>query len=277
MIGVWSTTQRRALRTTSSDGSQKYSGDWVQVSRLGNPLVNEVVIPSHLKDAFNALKPQDDATVQPAVDRVLYPEVPKLLNAIYGIPVPAEPRNDLFTVFLTGLDGLNKPQGDVRPAEVLRLNTAIPPTKKPNRLGVIAGDNAGFPNGRRLADDVVDIELRVLAGQLVGNPNELGDGVNVNDLAFGTSFPYVALPTTGSDINPHSPNVKPGKSKSAKPAEKSGNAGGNGAQASAAADTGSSLPVLPGALAVAGLALAAVGGVSLRRSRALLGTRPGQD
>src|SRR4029079_17331512 len=86
------------------------------------------------------------------------------IEAIYGIAAPATPRNDLFKVFLTGLKGLNKPEGKVQPAEILRLNTSIPPTDDPNRLGVLAGDNAGFPNGRRLTDDVVDIALQAMAG-----------------------------------------------------------------------------------------------------------------
>ncbi len=202
-IGVWSTTDRRSVKVSSPNGSQSYRGKFVQVSRLGNPLVNEVVIPVGLKDAFNALKPQNDANVKPAVDKVLRPEVPKLIQAIYGIPAPKEPRTDLFSVFLTGIKGLNMPKGKVRPAEMLRINTSIPPTKNPNRLGVLAGDNQGFPNGRRLTDDVVDIELQALegavrTGKLVPG---LTDKVDRNDLPFRTKFPYVALPTSGSDTS----------------------------------------------------------------------------
>src|SRR5262249_6873665 len=92
VIGVWSTTDRPSIKVQKPDGTQHYSGAYVQVSRLGNPLVNEVVIPVGLKDAFNALKPQDDASVAPAVNAVLDPEVPKLIQAIYGIPAPATPR-----------------------------------------------------------------------------------------------------------------------------------------------------------------------------------------
>jgi hypothetical protein len=202
-IGVWSTTQRPSIKVQHADGTQKYSGKYVQVSRLGNPLVNEVVIPVGLKDAFNALKPQNDASVTPAVRAVLNPEVPKLIEAIYGIPAPETPRDDLFSIFLTGIDGLNKPQGKVQPSEMLRLNTSIAPSDNPNRLGVLAGDNAGFPNGRRLTDDVVDIALQAVEGAVrtgVLIP-ALDDGVDSNDVAFRAHFPYVALPHSGSDTD----------------------------------------------------------------------------
>ncbi len=164
VIGVWSTTSRPGSRVMKADGTQGYDGDFVQVSRLGNPLVNEVVIPANLKDTFNSLKPENDADVPPAVDRVLRPELPVLIESIYDIPAPKTPRDDLFTIYLTGVKGLNKPAGEVRPAEMLRLNTSIAPTPEPNRLGVLAGDNAGFPNGRRLADDVVDISIQAVEG-----------------------------------------------------------------------------------------------------------------
>jgi len=202
VIGVWSTTDRPSIKVQAADGTQKYKGKFVQVSRLGNPLVNEVVIPIGLKDAFNALAPENDASVAPAVDSVNDPEVPKLIEAIYGIPAPKTPRDDLFAVFLTGVKGLNMPQGKVQPAEVLRLNTSIPPAAEPNRLGVLAGDTQGFPNGRRLADDVVDIEIQALEGAVrTGKLVEAlaaGDAVDANDLAFESTFPYVALPHSGS-------------------------------------------------------------------------------
>ncbi|MCQ4213547.1 DUF4331 domain-containing protein [Streptomyces longispororuber] len=183
IIGVWSTTQRKNAK-----------GGWTQVSRLGSPLVNEVVIPQKDKDRFNASHPWNDADFLPYVTK---PELPKLLQAIYKLPAPKEPRNDLVSVFLTGVKGLTMPP-NVRPAEMLRLNTSIPPTGSPKRLGVLDGDNAGFPNGRRLTDDVVDIELQAVEGELLGNKNDLGDAVNVNDVTFGDTFPYVALPTSGS-------------------------------------------------------------------------------
>jgi Domain of unknown function (DUF4331) len=185
-IGIWSDTQRRNA-----------AGGYTQVSRLGMPLVNEVVIPLKDKDKFNASIPWNDAQFG---QYVTDPELPKLIQGIYKIPAPKTPRNDLVQVFLTGVPGLNQP-ANVRPAEMIRLNTSIPPSKNPNRLGVIAGDKAGYPNGRRLADDVVDVSLQVVEGKLLGAKiPALGDAVNVNDKAFGATFPYVALPWSGSQV-----------------------------------------------------------------------------
>jgi len=132
---------------------------------------------------------------------VVDPELAKLFHAIYGLRVPAAPRNDIVAVFATGVPGLNQPAG-VAPGEMLRLNLAIPPAATPNRLGVLAGDLAGFPNGRRLTDDVVDIEERVVGGALIGNDLPLGDGVDQNDKPFLDSFPYLASPTSGLDSQP---------------------------------------------------------------------------
>jgi hypothetical protein len=189
IIGTWSTTSRKSV-----------GGSYRQVSRLGMPLVNEVVLPLKVKDAFNASKPTDDVA---ALDYVTNPELPKLIEAVYGIPAPETPRNDLVSVFLTGVEGINKPAGKITPSEQLRLNMSTPVTENPDRLGVIGGDNQGFPNGRRLADDVVDIALQVVEGELVGNPNDLGDGVNRNDVEFSDTFPYLALPERGSEEDPH--------------------------------------------------------------------------
>ncbi|NUO42740.1 MAG: DUF4331 domain-containing protein [Streptomyces sp.] len=183
IVGIWSTTQRRNAQ-----------GYYSQVSRLGNPLVNEVVNPIEDKDKFNASAPWNDADF---LDNVTNPELPKLIEAIYKIKAPAEPRNDLVDVFLKGVEGLNQPP-HVRPAEELRLNTSIKPTHDPKRLGVLDGDNAGFPNGRRLSDDVLDAALQVVEGELVGSKNDLGDAVDKNDKKFGKSFPYLANPTAGS-------------------------------------------------------------------------------
>jgi hypothetical protein len=185
IIGVHSVVKRRNA-----------AGEYVQVSRLGHCLVNEVVIPIKDKDKFNAASPWFDAQF---AKYVTDPELPKLLKSIYNLDVPAAPRNDLVQVFLTGVPKLNQPP-NVRPTELLRLNTSIPPSKNPNRLGVLEGDNAGYPNGRRLADDCIDISLQVVAGELVGKKNDLGDGVDANDKPFGQSFPYVALPTSGSSV-----------------------------------------------------------------------------
>lgn len=183
IVGIWSTTQRR-------DASGRYR----QVSRLGMPLVNEVVNPQKDKDKFNASAPWDDAQF---LKNVTNPELPKLIESIYKIKAPAEPRNDLVDVFLKGVKGLNQPP-HVRPAEELRLNTSIKPAMHPKRLGVLDGDNAGFPNGRRLTDDVIDASLQVVEGELVGSKNDLGDAVDKNDKGFEKSFPYVAEPTSGS-------------------------------------------------------------------------------
>lgn len=183
VVGIWSTVQRKDAH-----------GDWTQVSRLGNPLVNEVVNPQKDKDKFNASAPWYDAQF---LKNVTNPELPKLIEAIYKIKAPAEPRNDLVDVFLKGVKGLNQPP-DVRPAEELRLNTSIQPAADPKRLGVLDGDNAGFPNGRRLTDDVIDEALQVVEGELVGSKNDLGDAVDANDKKFGHSFPYLAEPTSGS-------------------------------------------------------------------------------
>jgi hypothetical protein len=203
VIGVWSTTDRRA--TTGKH-------PWVQVSRLGNPLVNEAVVPLKYKDAFNAIGPYVDHTVTPVVDKVKDPIIPKLVEAIYGIPAPATPRNDLVEIFLTGICKTCGPieadlnsqlinngvdAKDFVPAEELRLNMSVAPTAEPNRLGVIGGDFQGFPNGRRLGDDVIDIALQVMEGAATNGivePLAGGDGVNANDEPFQATFPYVALP-----------------------------------------------------------------------------------
>lgn len=195
VIGVWTTASRQATRVYNADGTQTASGNFVQVSRLGAPLVNEVVIPLGMKDRFGASKPVDDAQF---LSFVQTSEVANLLQLIYGVRAPSTPRNDLVSVFLTGVTRLNQPPG-VRPAELLRLNMDVAPTANPNRMGVLGGDLAGFPNGRRLADDVVDIAVQVVAGALVGQPTGLGDGVDRNDLPFLSSFPYVAVAHSGAN------------------------------------------------------------------------------
>jgi hypothetical protein len=218
-IGVWSTASRPAT-TTRTPGNAVSSGDFVQVSRLGMPLVNEVVIPLGVKDTFNGLEPTGDGA---ALGFVANPTVPPLLGALFGVRTPPTPRNDLVTIFLTGIPGLNQVGTSPRPAEMIRLNTAIPPSRNPSRLGLVGGDTAGFPNGRRPSDDVVDIELRALAGGTPFTPafnispnNALGDGIDANDTPFFSSFPFLSAPHPGNEVggprvnsNPGSTNLNP--------------------------------------------------------------------
>jgi hypothetical protein len=211
IIGIWSTTSRRSTQIQNADGSTASSGKFVQVSRLGMPLVNEVVIPVGLKDYFNGSKPSADGAALPLVND---PELPHLLNAVYGLAIPdSDPdtagiqRADLVSVFLTGVDGLNMPAG-VTPSEQIRLNMSIPAcTTACSSLGVLGGDIAGFPNGRRLEDDSIDIALRVVLGVLLPDhepiAETIGDGVNANDVVNNAEFPYVAYPHSGSDAGPH--------------------------------------------------------------------------
>ena len=215
VIGVWSTASRPKVRVfNQNNGSQPVNrGRFVQVSRLGTPLVTEVVVPLGLKDAFNSLAPKDDAaTLSTAADSrgvtiplVQDPELAQLLDPLYGIKTPPAPRNDLVSIFLTGIKDVNQPP-NVQPAELLRLNTSIAPTPfaDQDRLGLLAGQNDGFPNGRRLGDDVIDIALRAVAGGTPFTPefnvspnNALADGVDGNDTAFQQSFPYQATPWQG--------------------------------------------------------------------------------
>ncbi len=198
VIGVWNANYRSAFRVLGDDGKESGKGNLVQVSRLGMPLVNEVVVPLAYKDYFNASHPSKDATTKAYSDVVLKPELAGLFKAVLGLNVPLDNRQDLVTVFLTGVPGLNQPQ-NVRASEMLRINTSTAQTApgSENRLGVFGGDNAGFPNGRRLADDVTDIAVQAVAGKLVTGydvPSTLGDGVNSNDKAFSTTFPYLASP-----------------------------------------------------------------------------------
>ena len=183
VVGIWSTTSKPDAR-----------GRMHQVSRLGMPLVNEVVIPIKDKDKWNASTPRNDGQFLPYV---IKPELPHLLHAVYGLPVPTEPRTDLVQVFLQGVAGVNRPVR-VRASEELRLNLTPFANQTFSRLGVVGGDLNGFPNGRRLQDDVIDASLQVVAGALVGHKNSLGDGVDANDVPFQKSFPYVGLPTSGS-------------------------------------------------------------------------------
>jgi hypothetical protein len=202
VVGVWSTTERRRLEVTNAnfDKNGKSKGRYVQVSRLGNPLVNEVVIPAGQKDRFNRTTPDKDAALYGKY--VVEPELAKILNALFDIGAPEKDRTDIVQALLQGLPGLNQQTKKPLPVDTLKLNLGVPPAETENRFGVIGGDLAGFPNGRRLGDDVVDIELQVVAGLLTGNMVPLGDGVDVNDKQFLPTFPYLASPTSGFDSNP---------------------------------------------------------------------------
>ncbi|MFE0465312.1 DUF4331 domain-containing protein [Kitasatospora sp. NPDC058965] len=288
VVGIWSTTDRKGTTVADSrdkggegraadkggEGKRQDKGGegWHQVSRLGNPLVNEVVVPLKYKDAFNALAPVDDHTVTPVVDKVKDPIVPKLVQSIYGIPAPAAPRNDLVEIFLTGISknsggpiqaDLNSQllnadvsKANFTPAEELRLNMAVPPTDTPNRLGVLGQDLAGFPNGRRLGDDVVDIELQALEGAAqtgtIVPALAAGDGVNAPDHAFGKHFPYVALPNTAAVNQADTDN--PG--------------GGVAAGFGGLAGTTGHFPVAAAAALGGGVLLSGAGFLALRRRRA---------
>jgi hypothetical protein len=217
VVGVWTTCERNRVRM-GDDSDKSIRDDRVQVSRLGNPLVNEVVVPANLKDAFNSISPDKDAGIQAVVNRVTDPEVARLIEAIYKVPAPATPRNDLVEIFLTGittkangpikadlnsqLNNMDVQANKFRPSEMMRLNLNVPVTANPNRLGVIGGDLQGYPNGRRLADDVVDISLQAVegaaqTGKLV-DALAAGDKVDANDNAFSNQFPYLALPNLGA-------------------------------------------------------------------------------
>ena len=230
VIGAWATASRRKTRVFAggSSAAPEHSGPFLQVSRLGNPLVNEVVIPLALKDAFNTLRPDQDAatlagleiggSTEGDIPIVTDPELAELLPVLYpgvfgegGIAdLPPVPRDDLVTIFLTGIPDINQFGGEFQPAEYLRLNTAIPPAGPSildgERLGMLADppDAAGFPNGRRLIDDVVDIALQAVAGATPLTPdfdvapnNQLSQGVPFNDVPFLDVFPYVAHPFPG--------------------------------------------------------------------------------
>jgi hypothetical protein len=200
VVGVWSTTERRRVSLLSRSGRGSRGGNWVQVSRLGNPLINEVVIPIGQKDKFNATSPSDD--LKNFGTFALNPEPARILNALFKLGVKENNRTDIVQALLTGVPGLTQIGSNPAPADTLKLNLGVAPSSSPNRFGVLAGDVAGFPNGRRLADDVTDIELRVIAGALLpasqgGKQIPLGDGIDQNDKPFRTSFPYVALPNDG--------------------------------------------------------------------------------
>jgi hypothetical protein len=194
VVGVWSSTEREAIKVVRKK-ARKHD---VQVSRLGNPLVNELVIPLGKKDFFNATQPSND--LKNFGKYVLSPELAKVINILYpGLNVPENDRTDIVQALLTGIPGLTEIAPKAPPTDTLKINLGTPPATTANRFGVLAGDTQGFPNGRRLSDDVTDIALRVVGGFLKGNKLPLGDGVDVNDVAFRATFPYAAAPHSGFD------------------------------------------------------------------------------
>jgi hypothetical protein len=212
VIGGWTTASLRQGRLVNPLGGSKEGGAWTQVSRLGMPLVNEVVIGLKDKDKFNASKPSGDAQFAAYVTNPTLPALVEVLFGSAGAKAPTNfPRNDLVTTFLTGVKGLNQPV-NVTAAEMLRLNTSTPAVAmgSQKRLGVIDGDNAGFPNGRRPGDDVVDIALRVVMGKLCtlnlgcapadapAGALRFTDGAYIDDSFFTAGFPYLKTPIAGS-------------------------------------------------------------------------------
>ena len=188
-IGVWAATNRKNVTVNG----HLYRG-WTQVSRLGEPLINEVVIPTGLKDLWNRTTPQHDSQFKKYYES---PILAAVLNKLYKLDVPETGRDDLVAVLGTGIPKVTF-TGDTF-ADELRINLGIPPTPagEVNRMGVLAGDNGGFPNGRRLADDIVDIEEQAVAGFLKGKKVPLGDGVDANDMPNLSHFPYVGVPHQG--------------------------------------------------------------------------------
>jgi hypothetical protein len=233
VIGVWASASRRADKSINAKGEVEWSGKWVQVSRLGNPLVNEVIIPRHLKDYWNGQKPRNDEQFAKYYRK---PELAGLVNLLYPALPDADTtgRTDLQLILLQGVPNVNN-TGPVL-ADMLRLNTAIPPCTAYSAedndgdcraLGVFTtdpeaeaadytADLAAFPNGRRLGDDVTDIEIRaVIQGygpvlnSLFGLPNKapnniVGDGLDANeDMPFLESFPFIGLPHQGYEHTHH--------------------------------------------------------------------------
>jgi hypothetical protein len=213
VIGGWASVSIPASRTINADGSVTSSGSYVQVSRLGNPLVNEVLVGVGRKDYWNSQGPAAEAQFKGDASNPgeLFPILATYMNVLFGINVPPGPRSDIELALFRGIGPgnslgvpINTHPGEVY-ADELRLNTAVTPTpfSSANRLGYLGGDVAGFPNGRRPCDDVVDIELRVVAGVLqggafAGSPNSLlGDGVDFPERGCRYFFPFMWSPTSG--------------------------------------------------------------------------------
>jgi len=221
VIGVWASASRQKALVRNADGPDTSSGPWIQVSRLGNPLVNEALIPMTKKDYWNSVDPATDDQFSSYVD---HPELAGLIPALYPGVFPNlaaynKPRADLDAILLTGIPagiipGFQNYTGPTK-ADELRLNVAIPPASSPNNLGILGGDLAGYPNGRRVADDVFTIELRAIAGATIplvdptftpdGAVGVVTDGVTApSNVSYLKSFPYLDHPKGGFEVVPPS-------------------------------------------------------------------------
>jgi hypothetical protein len=219
VIGVWATASRRKSRIfDKTTGKYVETGPWEQVSRLGNPLFNEVIVPMAEKDYWNAVPPSDDSRFAKYVN---HPELGAKLPVLYPGVFPhlaayTKARADLHAILLTGIPatvvpGFQNYTGPVE-ADMLRLNVAIPPSNSPNDLGVVGGDLAGFPNGRRVNDDVVTIELRAIAGLTIPLVDKsytpdaaaggITDGTTNTNAKASENFPYLGLPGGGYQTVP---------------------------------------------------------------------------
>jgi hypothetical protein len=200
-LGMWGTTSRQRLTIRRSPNPSKELGGWRQVQRMGHPLINELIIGIGSKDRFSMDQPRNDSQF---AGFFLDPPIVHIVEALYGgaLKVPAPPRKDLLPLvtYAPPIAAANTPPGPV--ADLLRLNTGVSatPPESYSRLGLLGGDAAGYPNGRRVFDDVTDIVLRVGVGGVLAAPfdgfvaavnGKLGDGVNVNDTAYRTEFPYL--------------------------------------------------------------------------------------
>ncbi|MGO9754820.1 MAG: DUF4331 domain-containing protein [Solirubrobacteraceae bacterium] len=218
VIGIWGAASRQKSLVRESGGASVGLGKWVQISRLGNPLFNEVIVPMGEKDRWNSLMPADDKAF---LHYVQHPELAGLLPVLYPGVFPnlaglSAARADLVAILLTGIPSGIVPgfQNYTGPtyADELRLNMAIPPTTSdPNPVGLLAGDPAGFPNGRRVFDDVVSIELRAIAGltyPLVAKytpdaaASAITDGLTNADTTYLKTFPYLGTPRSGYQTSP---------------------------------------------------------------------------
>jgi Domain of unknown function (DUF4331) len=215
VLGIWGGASRRKSQVRGrKSGKPSHSGPWVQVSRLGMPLFNEVIVPMAEKDEWNALDPVDDKKF---AKYVKHPELGKLLPALYPGAFPnlaayTKKRADLEAILLTGIPsgivgGFQNYTGKTL-ADMMRLNVAIPPTtSSPNPLGVVGGDLAGFPNGRRVFDDIVTVELKAVAGATIplvdpsytpdGAVSAVDQGITPDPSRYQSTFPYLGTPNDG--------------------------------------------------------------------------------